>query len=158
MPRTCGAVVELRLEPIAGAARACSGGITGLRHESVNHPVKDDAVIEPFAGEPLDLLDMAGRKVRAQGNFDIAILSVRINVSSGLAVFGAHWLLRSIFVAMRTGTSILQALSDLRRDLPRHPRSYPSSACEAGDNSSRFRSAARADIGAELHPERSVSA
>ncbi len=42
---------------------------TDLRHESINHAVKDDAVVKAFAGQLLDAFDMAGGQVGTQVDF-----------------------------------------------------------------------------------------
>src|ERR1700704_1136292 len=45
------------------SARTGSGGIAGLRHESGNDAVKDDAVIEAFLGQFLDARDVKGCQI-----------------------------------------------------------------------------------------------
>ena len=57
--------VELSLE--VGIFRAAGSGpvrAAGLRHEAVDDAVKDDAVVEAFVDQPLDVRDMAGRDRR----------------------------------------------------------------------------------------------
>ena len=46
-----------------GAARAGAVRAADLGHEAVDHAVEDDAVIESFARQLLDALDMLGREV-----------------------------------------------------------------------------------------------
>src|SRR3546814_5497160 len=52
------------------SAHAGARGIAALRHEAVDHPVKQNAVVKAFAGQFLDPLDMAGSKVRPQPDGD----------------------------------------------------------------------------------------
>src|SRR3546814_8042427 len=54
------------------SAHAGARGIAALRHEAVDHPVKQNAVVKAFAGQFLDPLDMAGSKVRPQPDGDVA--------------------------------------------------------------------------------------
>src|ERR1700677_2765976 len=57
--------VDLGLEVrIFRPSRPGSLGTTGLRHESVDHAVEDDAVVESFGDQALDVRDMAWRKRR----------------------------------------------------------------------------------------------
>ena len=44
----------------SGAFRAA-----GLRHEALDHAMEDDAVVETFADQLLDMRDMAGREIGA---------------------------------------------------------------------------------------------
>ena len=60
------------------AASAGAGRIAGLRHEAVDHPVKDDAVIEMLARQFLDPCHMVRRQVGAQLDLDAAIFEVEI--------------------------------------------------------------------------------
>src|SRR5580704_15982498 len=48
---------ELGLELLAGAPRAGAGGIAGLRHEAVDHPMKHHAVVKALAHQFLDARD-----------------------------------------------------------------------------------------------------
>ena len=57
---------------------AGAGRIAGLGHEAVDHPVKDDAVIEVLPGQLLDPCHMVRRQIGAQLDFDASILKVEI--------------------------------------------------------------------------------
>ncbi len=56
---------EFGFELGARAAHAGAGRVAGLRHESVDHPVKDDAVVEAAANESLDVGAMPRRQIGA---------------------------------------------------------------------------------------------
>ncbi len=76
--------VEFGLEVgLVAAAHAGSGRVAALRHEARDHPVEHHAVIETFAGQFRDPLDMAGREIGAQLDDDIAALSVAAVESEG---------------------------------------------------------------------------
>jgi hypothetical protein len=62
-PRMCGnlpnsAFRSGRLDPTGTG----TGRIAGLRHESIDHPVKDDAIIKTLPSQCLDPFDMIGGK------------------------------------------------------------------------------------------------
>jgi len=61
------------------ATHAGAGRVARLGHEAVDHAVKDDAVIETFAGQLLDLRDMLRRQVRAKLDHDATILQIEID-------------------------------------------------------------------------------
>src|SRR6202790_4544080 len=58
-------VVEFGLELLAGAAGAGALRTAGLRHETVDHAMEHDAVVESLAHQLLDPRDMSGREIRA---------------------------------------------------------------------------------------------
>src|ERR1700721_1672124 len=65
---------ELGLEGgIFRPPRPGSLGTTGLGHESVDHAVKDDAVVESFGNQALDVRDMAWRKRRVHFDHNRAL-------------------------------------------------------------------------------------
>ena len=47
--------------------------VAGLGHEAVDDAVEDDAVVEAFARERLDALDVAGGEVGAQADHHAAL-------------------------------------------------------------------------------------
>ena len=57
-----GLAVELGLELLARAAGTGALRATGLRHEALDHPVEDDAVVEAVAHQVLDARDVTGRE------------------------------------------------------------------------------------------------
>src|SRR3954463_2736381 len=57
---------------IARSARSGSLWTTGLRHETVDHAMEHDAVVEAFVDERLDALDVFGREVGPQLDHDVA--------------------------------------------------------------------------------------
>jgi hypothetical protein len=57
------------------APHARAGRIAGLRHETIDHPMEDDPVIEALTRELLDLGHMLGRKVGAQADCHVASLA-----------------------------------------------------------------------------------
>ena len=58
---------EFRFEiRLAGFSAAGASGISGLRHESRNHAMKCQPIIEMFLHEFLDALDVSGRQFRQQ--------------------------------------------------------------------------------------------
>ena len=67
---------------VAGARR-----VSTLSHESGDHPVKDDIVVEAAIGELGDALDMSRRKVRAELDDDVAAGGE----GEGQAVGVGHW-------------------------------------------------------------------
>ena len=71
-PRVCLRVVELGLELVARAAGAGAGGVAALDHEAGDDAVEDDAVVEPFAGEEDEAVDVLGRDLRVQLDADRA--------------------------------------------------------------------------------------
>src|SRR5580704_8021752 len=56
-------VVEFGLELLAGAAGAGALRTAGLRHETIDHAVEHDTVVEPLAHQLLDPGDVTGGKV-----------------------------------------------------------------------------------------------
>src|SRR5580693_8753658 len=65
VPRTCGSALNSALRSgYFDPPRPGSLGTTGLRHEPVDHAVEDDAVVESFGDQALDVRDMAWRKRR----------------------------------------------------------------------------------------------
>src|SRR6266702_603745 len=68
-----GLLVELGLEFLAGAAGAGAMGTAGLGHESLDHPMKYDPVVEALSHELLDPRDMIGREVRPHLDGDGAL-------------------------------------------------------------------------------------
>ena len=73
VPRTCGSLIELGLELLAGPAGAGALRASRLRHEAVDDAVKDDAVVEAVAHQLLDARDMTGREVGPHFDHDIAL-------------------------------------------------------------------------------------
>src|SRR3546814_4748759 len=62
-------IVELGLEiRQRGTALARALGVARLRHETVDHPVKQQPVVKALAGKRLYPLDMGGRLVGREGN------------------------------------------------------------------------------------------
>src|SRR5690242_15157881 len=57
-------VVELGLELLAGAAGPGALRAAGLRHETFDHAMEYDAVVEAFAHQLLDPRDMVWRNIR----------------------------------------------------------------------------------------------
>ena len=55
---------ELGLDFRAGAAPAGAGRVAGLGHETVDHAMEDDPVVEALAHEFLDPRDVLGREIR----------------------------------------------------------------------------------------------
>ena len=67
--------------------RCRSGHLFG--HKSIDHAVENNAVIEFFADQLLDTLDMIGGEVVAQGDFDRSAFEFHQHMYSLLLVF-AH--------------------------------------------------------------------
>src|SRR3954469_270972 len=61
-----------RQVPVARPARSGGWGTPGLRHETVDHAMEHDAVVEAFVDERLDALDVFGREVGPQLDYDVA--------------------------------------------------------------------------------------
>jgi len=57
---------------LVGAAGAAAGGVAALRHEAVDHPMKDDLVVKAFVGQRADPRDVARREIGAQPDDDVA--------------------------------------------------------------------------------------
>jgi LysR family glycine cleavage system transcriptional activator len=93
-PRTCGSRLNsaFRFGLALGAAHAGAGRIAALRHEAGDDAVEDDAVIEAFAGEALDLIDMVGCEVGPQRDDDVAAFKGHDKRVFGI---GGHLLLLS---------------------------------------------------------------
>ena len=69
--------LEIRIVRTAGAgARGIETGqigiaelhVAGLGHEAIDDAMEDDAIVKAFAGQLLDVLDVAGRQIRAHGD------------------------------------------------------------------------------------------
>src|SRR5262245_38401799 len=63
-------LVELGLELLARAAGTCAVRAAGLRHEAVDHAMKDDPVVKAVLHQFLDARDMSRRKVRTHLDHD----------------------------------------------------------------------------------------
>ena len=77
---------ELAVVLVSGASGSASQRVTALRHESVDHPVEDDVVIETQAGQIDGAAHMHGRDFRVQLDLHGADVRVEIPVV-GLALF-----------------------------------------------------------------------
>jgi hypothetical protein len=71
-------IVELGRQILSRTAHAGAGGITGLRHEAVDHAVEDDAVIEILAAEFLDARHMVGCQILEQLDHHPAVLEFQV--------------------------------------------------------------------------------
>src|SRR5690606_13312674 len=69
---------KLRRELLARPAGAGAERAAGLRHEAVNHPVKDNAVIKALARQLLDARNMARRQIGTHFDDDSAVLQFKI--------------------------------------------------------------------------------
>ena len=82
--------IELGLE--VGQLRSAHPGtrrVAALRHEPVDHAVEHHAVVESFARQLRDAIDMARREVGTQPDDDIAAVAVA-GVESEGERFGGH--------------------------------------------------------------------
>ena len=69
--------VELGVEVAElGAAGAGAVRAAGLGHEALDDAVEDDAVVEAFARQRLDALDVLGREIGPQRDDDLALRGV----------------------------------------------------------------------------------
>ena len=59
-------------------ARSGAGGIARLRHEPVDDPVEDEAIIKAALRQCLDLGHVFGREIGPEQNRDPAVLGVEI--------------------------------------------------------------------------------
>ena len=81
--------VEFRLQVgLVAAAHAGTGRVTALGHEAGDHTVEHDAIVETFAGQLRNSLNMARREIEAQLDDDIAALSVAAVESEGQRFVG----------------------------------------------------------------------
>ena len=64
--------MELVLEVVSRAAGSRSLRAAGLCHEPLNDAVEHDAVVELFARQLLDVVDMTGRQIGAHLDDDFA--------------------------------------------------------------------------------------
>ena len=70
--------VEFRRKLLAAAAHACSGGITGLRHETVYDAMEDDTVVEALANKLFNTRDMFWCGVGEHFDDDAAVFQIEI--------------------------------------------------------------------------------
>ena len=61
------------------SAHPGAGGIARLRHETVDHPMEDEAIVEAALRQGLDLGHMFGGEIGPQQNRDPAVLGVKID-------------------------------------------------------------------------------
>ena len=63
--------MEFALEPVAGAPGPCAGGVSGLGHESLEHAVECNSVVESLAGEEDEVVDHAGNLAGIKLDFEL---------------------------------------------------------------------------------------
>src|ERR1700741_341843 len=96
-------LVELRLQLLAAPAGAGAMRAAGLRHESIDHAMEHDAVVEAVAHQFLDAGDVVGRKVRAHldGHGPLGGFKDQSIFGNSHARFSVGWGLRNRIVSGR---------------------------------------------------------
>ncbi len=79
---------------LVGAAGAAPGRIAALRHEAGDDAVEDDAVVKAFRDQLADPRDVAGGKVRAQADDDVAA-AIQVE-DEGVEIVGHEGLLLNL--------------------------------------------------------------